>query len=101
MSVGPASAALPFRRETLFATDAVRASRVQLEPGGSSPEHEEELPRLLVAFSDLDLITTPRDGEPKRIRKKAGEIEWLPAEGPHTINNRGAGPARFVMLEFQ
>ena len=101
MSVGPASAALPFRKETLFETDAVRASRLRLEPGGKTPEHEDEWPRLLVAVSDIELTSTPRGGEAKVVRKKAGDIVWLPAEGPHTVSNPGAQPAQFVTLEFQ
>ena len=101
MSVGAASAALPFRKETLFETDAVRASRIRLEPGGKTPEHEEQSPRLLVAVSDLELTSTARGGETKRVGKKAGEFAWLAAEGPHTVSNVGAQPAQFVILEFQ
>lgn len=101
MSVGPASAALPFRKETLFETDAVRASRIQLAAGGTSPEHEDGSPRLLVAVSDLELTSTLRGGETKVVRKKAGDFAWLPAEGPHSVHNAGAQTAQFVVLEFK
>ena len=113
ISVGPAggisSADVKFTKEPIFETDAVRASRIRIAAGGSSPEHEDKLPRLLIAVSDLDLTSTSRVGERMQgvrhpfsvVKQKAGDIAWLPAEAPHTITNSGTQPAHFVILEFK
>ena len=104
ISIGPAgmaSADVKFTKETVLETDAVRASRLRLEPGGETPEHEDELPRLLVAVSDLDLTNTPRGEQAMPVKNKAGDIVWLPPEGPHTVSNNGDRPAQFVILEFK
>ncbi len=108
-SGGISSADVKFTKEPLFETDAVRASRIIIQPGGSSPEHEDKLPRLLVAVSNLDLTSTSRVGQniqgtlhPFSVAKaSAGDVVWLPAEGPHSIKNNGAQAARYVILELK
>lgn len=104
ISIGPAgmaSADVKFTKETVLETDAVRASRIRLGPGGATPEHEDRLARLLVAVSDLELTNTPRDGQAKAVKMKAGDIVWLPSEGPHMVSNSGTRPAHYVVLELK
>lgn len=108
-SGGLQSADVKFTQEPIFETDAVRATRVRIQPGGVSPEHEQKQPRLLIAVSDLEITNTGRAGEgtqgmprPFNVSKqKAGDIVWVPAQGPHTITNNGTQPAHYVILEFK
>jgi quercetin dioxygenase-like cupin family protein len=91
-------------QEILFVKDAIRVSEFELQPGGMIPLHHHAGPHLLVAVTDLDLLsdvagTGPNSGKmPGHF--KAGDVKWLPSGYSHTLTNTGHHDAKFVTLEF-
>ena len=88
-------------QEILFIKDGVRASDIQLQPGGGIPRHHHEGPHLVVAITDLDLRSDVEGKGPMPANLKAGEIRWVPGGFTHTITNIGKQPARLITLEFR
>jgi oxalate decarboxylase/phosphoglucose isomerase-like protein (cupin superfamily) len=89
-------------KQVLFVKDAIRATELELQPGGVVPLHHHAGPHLLVAVSDLDLREKYLSGihPPDLGRLKSGDVQWLPGGYSHTITNTGTQPAKFVTLEF-
>jgi len=91
-------------KETLFVKDGIRVSEFELQPGGMIPLHHHAGPHLLVAVTDLDLLsdvagTGPMSGKmPGHFM--SGQVKWLPGGYSHTLTNTGKTPAKFVTLEF-
>jgi quercetin dioxygenase-like cupin family protein len=88
------------RSKILFVKDGVRVSEVNLEPGAVVPSHHHDGPHLLVAISDLDLVSDVEGKGPMPGKLKAGDIKWLPGGYTHTLTNVGKNPARLVTVEF-
>jgi quercetin dioxygenase-like cupin family protein len=87
-------------RHILFVQDGVRASEIELQPGGSIPRHHHAGPHLVVAVTDLNVRS---DVEGKGASTKtltAGDIAWVPGGFTHTLTNVGKLEAKFVTLEF-
>jgi quercetin dioxygenase-like cupin family protein len=86
---------------TLFVKDGLRATDVELPPGGELPLHTHSGPHLAVAVTDLE-VTLETKGKPARVvRKKAGEYDWIPGGITHTVKNTGKAGIRFVTIEFR
>jgi hypothetical protein len=91
-------------KETLFVKDGIRVSEFELQPEGMIPLHHHAGPHLLVAVTDLDLLsdvagTGPMSGKmPGHFM--SGQVKWLPGGYSHTLTNSGKTPAKFVTLEF-
>jgi quercetin dioxygenase-like cupin family protein len=88
------------RSKILFVKDGVRVSEVNLEPGAVVPSHHHDGPHLLVAISDLDLVSDVEGKGPMPGKFKAGDIKWLPGGYTQTLTNVGKNPARLVTVEF-
>src|SRR5215469_10416426 len=78
-------------KEVLFVNDGVRATEVELQPGGVVPLHHHSGPHLLVAITDLDLRsdvagTGPMSGSMSG-HFHSGESKRLPGGYSHTITN--------------
>jgi quercetin dioxygenase-like cupin family protein len=91
-------------KEILWVKDAVRASEIELQPGGIVPEQHRTGPYLLVAVTDMELTThAPLKGAtpvPMPAHLKPGDIQWLPAGLTHALSNTAHTSAKFVTLEF-
>jgi quercetin dioxygenase-like cupin family protein len=92
-------------KEILFVKDGIRVSEFELQPGGMVPTHHHAGPHLLVAITDLDLLSNvegqgPMSG-PMPGHFKSGNTKWLPGGYSHTLTNTGKTPAKFVTLEFR
>ena len=87
-------------QEILFVKDGVRASLVELQPGGMIPSHHHTGPHLLVAVSDLEVRSDVEGQGPMPGHFKSGDLKWLPGGYTHTLTNVGKQPAKFVTLEF-
>jgi len=91
-------------QEILFVKDGVRVSEFELQPGGVVPLHHHSGPHLLVAVSDLDIVSdVPGSGPmsgPMPGHFHSGDSKWLPGGYSHTITNLAHHPAKFVTLEF-
>jgi quercetin dioxygenase-like cupin family protein len=86
---------------TLFVKDGLRATDVELPPGGDLPLHTHTGPHLAVAVTDLE-VTLETKGKPARVvRKKAGEYDWISGGVTHTVKNTGKSAIRFVTIEFR
>jgi hypothetical protein len=86
------------QRKILFVKDGVRVSQVQLSSKAAMPKDEHVRPRLLVAVSDFEVGQNSDGRESPGKDLKAGDMWW--SNGPLSVTNASAGPAKFVMLEF-
>ena len=87
--------------DILFVKDGVRASELQLQPGGVLPRHHHRGPYLVVAVTDLDLRSDIEGGGPSKVQLKAGDVAWLKGAVTHTVTNTGKQNAKLITLEFQ
>ena len=90
-------------KEILFVKDTVRASEIELQPGGTAPMPATAF--LLVAVSDLRLEAADKPRNAPRsawdsIDQKSGDSYWPPTGSLHALTNTGHHPAKFVTLEF-
>ncbi|MGH9649121.1 MAG: hypothetical protein ACRD3I_01495, partial [Terriglobales bacterium] len=81
--------------------DGLRATDIELQPGGAMPLHTHTGPHLAVAITDLDVRLEEKGKPPVVIRKKAGEFDWVPGGVTHTVTNAGKSGIRFVSIEFK
>jgi len=88
-------------KQIFFVKDGVRASEIELQPGGSIPQHHHRGPHLVVALTDLDLRSDVQGkAAPISARLKSAEAQWIKGGFTHTLTNVGRQPAKFVTLEF-
>ena len=88
-------------QDILFVKDGVRASELQLHPGGVLPKHHHAGPYLVVAITDLDLRSDMEGKAPSQVQLKAGEVAWVKGGSTHTLTNIGSQKAKLITLEFQ
>src|SRR5262249_42508670 len=88
-------------QEVLFVQDGVRASDFELQPGGMVHNERHLGWCLLVAVSDLDLVTNADGRASIPLHLKAGEVKWLQDTFIGMQMNRGKNLARWIMLEFR
>lgn len=86
------------QRKILFVKDGVRVSQVALSAKMALPKDEHVRPRLMVAVSDFELGQNSDGRESPGKDLRAGEMWW--SDGPLSVTNASAGPAKFVLLEF-
>lgn len=87
--------------KTLFVKDGARVSSVEIQPGAQVPSHHHDGPHLVVAVSDLELLSDVEGRGAMTATVKAGDIKWLPGGFTHTLTNTGKAPARLVTVEFK
>jgi quercetin dioxygenase-like cupin family protein len=87
-------------QDILFVKDGVRASEIELQPGGLIPSHHHNHSHLLVAITDLELRSDVEGMGPMPGHFKSGDVKWLPGGYTHTLMNVGKQTAKFVTLEF-
>jgi quercetin dioxygenase-like cupin family protein len=87
-------------QDILFAKDGVRASELQLNPGGVVPKHHHAGPHLVVAVTDLDLHSDIEGKGVTTVQLKAGNIAWVKGGFTHTLTNAGKQNAKFITVEF-
>ena len=88
------------RSKVLFVKDGARVTEVNLGPGAVVPSHHHNGPHLLIALTDLDLLSDVEGMGPMQGKFKSGDIKWLPGNYTHTLTNVGKSPARLVTVEF-
>ena len=87
-------------QEILWVNDGIRASEIELQPGGILPEGRHPAAQLLVAISDLDLRGAAPGTEITLIHLKSGDVKWFRARLARQLTNTGHVLAKFVTLEF-
>jgi oxalate decarboxylase/phosphoglucose isomerase-like protein (cupin superfamily) len=86
--------------DILFVNDGVRASQLDLQPGGILPKHHHAGPHLIVAVTDLDLRGDIEGSAPAQIQVKAGDVVWINGDTTHALTNIGKQDAKLITLEF-
>jgi len=78
----------------------VELQGVTLAPGATFEDTSTRTTRFLVAITPLDILDSSIH-EPKNLKVllPKGRFHWL-SPGPHTIQNLGSQPIRFVSVEF-
>lgn len=87
-------------QDILFVKDGVRASDVQLNPGGLVPKHHHDGPHVVIAITDLNLRSDIEGKGPISVQLKAGDAAWAKGDVTHTVTNVGSQNARLITLEF-
>lgn len=87
-------------QDILFVKDGVRASDLQLNPGGVLPKHHHDGPHVVIAITDLHLRSDVEGKGPSQIEMKAGAAAWVQGGATHTLTNVGSQNARLITLEF-
>ena len=87
-------------QEILFVKDGVRASEIELQPGGMIPTHHHAGPHLVVALTDYELRGDESGKPPVTFPMKRGDTKWVAGGLTHTVTNISKNPAKFVTLEF-
>jgi len=89
------------RSKVLFVRDGARVSSVELQPGAVVPSHHHDGPHLVIAVSDLDLLSDVEGRGPMPAKLKTGDVKWVPGGFTHTLTNKGNAVARLVTVEFK
>jgi quercetin dioxygenase-like cupin family protein len=87
-------------QEILFVKDGVRASDLELQPGGVVPKHHHAGPHLVIAVTGLDLRSDVEGKGPSHVQLKAGEVAWAKGGATRTLTNIGRQNAKLITLEF-
>jgi len=87
-------------QDILFVKDGVRASELQLQPGGVLPKHHHNGPHVVIAVTDLDLRSDVEGKGPSQVQLKAGDAAWVKGGATHTLTNVGKQDAKLITLEF-
>jgi hypothetical protein len=85
---GPANAVVEFENESIVVV------RIRMAPGEKTPMHDITSARLVVWLTDTHLRDTHADGRTDDIRRRAGDIDWVPVQ-----RHAGENLAR-ELLEF-
>jgi len=87
-------------QDILFVKDGVRASDLELQPGGVVPKHHHNGPHVVIAVTDLDLRSDVEGKGPSQVQLKAGDAAWVKGGATHTLTNIGKQNAKLITLEF-
>jgi quercetin dioxygenase-like cupin family protein len=89
-------------REPVLENDRVRAFRVTLAPGESTPVHTHPLPGLSIAITAGELeATTEGNATPVRLMLPATDVRWRPGTITHSIKNAGKSTFEAVDIELK
>jgi quercetin dioxygenase-like cupin family protein len=86
-------------QDIMFVKDGVRVSEIDIQPHGMIPKHHHAGPHLVVAITDLNLLSDVAGKGASNIELKRGEIKWVPGGFTHTVMNQGQ-EAKFITMEF-
>ena len=89
-------------REPVLENDRVRAFRVSLAPGESTPVHTHPLPGLSIAITGGELeISTAGKARPDRLTLLATDVRWRAGAVTHSVKNIGKTPYEGVDIELK
>jgi oxalate decarboxylase/phosphoglucose isomerase-like protein (cupin superfamily) len=87
-------------KEILWVKDGVRASEVEIQPGGVIPQHHHAAGHIVVTLTDVEFRNEVVGKAAATVSFKAGEAHWVPGGFTHTLTNIGHNTAKFVTLEL-
>ena len=88
---GPANAVVEFENESIVVI------RIRMAPGEKTPMHDITSARLVVWLTDTYLRDTHADGSTDDIRRRAGDIDWVPVQR-HAGENLAHEPLEFLAI---
>ena len=88
---GPANAVVEFENESIVVV------RIRMAPGEKTPMHDITSARLVVWLTDVSLRDTHADGSTDDIRRRAGDIDWIPVQR-HAGENLAHEPLEFLAI---
>jgi len=88
---GPANAVVEFENESIVVV------RIRMAPGEKTPMHDITSARLVVWLTDVHLRDTHADGSTDDIRRRAGNIDWVPVQR-HAGENLAHEPLEFLAI---
>jgi quercetin dioxygenase-like cupin family protein len=88
---GPANAVVEFENESIVVV------RIRMAPGEKTPMHDIKSARLVVWLTDTHLRDMHADGSTDDIRRRAGDIDWVPVQR-HAGENLAHEPLEFLAI---
>jgi quercetin dioxygenase-like cupin family protein len=88
---GPVNALVEFENESIVVV------RIRMAPGERTPMHDITSARLVVWLTDVYLRDTHADGSTDDIRRRAGDIDWVPVQR-HAGENLAHEPLEFLAI---
>jgi quercetin dioxygenase-like cupin family protein len=90
----------PITRVPALENERVRAYRLTLEPGQSTPMHTHQLAGLAISITAGEIeITTEGKTKPDRLTLSLGDVRWR--SGPVTHMIRNVGKTRFEAVDIE
>jgi len=88
---GPANAVVEFENESIVVV------RIRMAPGEKTPMHDITSARLVVWLTDVYLRDTHADGSTDDIRRRAGDLDWIPVQR-HAGENLAHEPLELLAI---
>jgi quercetin dioxygenase-like cupin family protein len=88
---GPVNAVVEFENESIVVV------RIRMAPGEKTPMHDITSARLVVWLTNVHLRDTHADGSTDDIRRRAGDIDWVPVQR-HAGENLAHEPLEFLAI---
>ena len=88
---GPANSVVEFENESIVVV------RIRMAPHEKTPMHDITSARLVVWLTDVYLRDTHADGSTDDIRRRAGDIDWIPVQR-HAGENLAHEPLEFLAI---
>jgi hypothetical protein len=88
---GPVNAVVEFENESIVVL------RIRMAPHEKTPMHDITSARLVVWLTDAHLRDTHPDGSTDDIRRRAGDIDWIPVQR-HAGENLAHEPLEFLAI---
>jgi len=85
----------------LFDTDLVKVIKVNQKPGPAGRMHKHDVNRVMIYLDHGEQRLDFKEGGPKDIKVKPGEVKWDPAGGLHTSQILGTNAFRLVEVELK
>ena len=80
-----------------FENESIVVVRIRMAPGEKTPMHDITSARLVVWLTDVHLRDTHADGSADDIRRRAGDIDWIPVQR-HAGENLAHEPLEFLAI---
>lgn len=91
----------PVTHGVLFDTELVKVIKVNQKPGPVGRMHKHDVNRVMIYLESGEQRLVFKEGGPKDIKVKPGEVRWDPAGGLHTSQILGTNPFRLVEIELK
>ena len=88
------------RHHLVMANEFVRAFVVEIAPQDRTLCHQHNHDYLMYVVGDAEIVSAPRDDEPKKLSYRDGDCELSQAGMVHVVENRKDTPFRNIVAEL-